>query len=779
MPKFSQQRTRSGARMGSIASLHDRLLILHPLLGCGFFAKQGEACGYCQYDSMLNEATPPLRDPLELVEVVRAALVEREIDTVYLYNGFAPQEDAGLRRLAPIIALLRKHLGHHQIALETVAPRDLTAIDELYAAGLDLFICNLEVNDADRFREICPGKAAQGGQEAVWRALDHAASLFPPGAVVSHLIVGLEPISSSIEGMKQLIGHCVVPLLHPFRPLPDTPLATTPLPTLDDVESLLLEQYRLLAASGLPTNRLRDMGRVLSPMEGRILVGRPAQLEERIADSALGRRVAGWRDLIMRSLWNSAHRDDDPYEDTRQISLHRLLLRKGSRYIALLTCLLLFIAAQDWQPPAGLSAQGWTTLSIFFLCLILWVSQLLPLTITSLLGLSLLPLTGVMPAEAVYGLFGNSAIFFILGAFMLAAGAIQTGLSEHLALHLLDRVGLGPKRLLLAMLLLPAAMAFVMPEHAVVAVMLPIAWEIVRGLGLKGGNRYAQSIFFALAWGAIIGGVATLLGGARGPLALALLHEITGKSFTFAQWSAASLPIVLPLLLVSALLLLSITPFGQLDVASARHRIDRRRMEAGALGASGWVMGLLLAITVLAWIFIGNDQGLAAISLISVVVMFALQLVTWKEIEPHVHWDVILMYGGAIALGKAMVVTGGGAWLAHQCIPADTSPFTLLLVLAIATLLLTECVSNAAAVAILLPVALPIAMEQGIDPIITALAIGIVAGFAFILPMGTPANAMIYATGHVRASAMMRYGPILSLCALLLFLITIATRLGV
>ncbi|MDQ6951676.1 MAG: DASS family sodium-coupled anion symporter [Mariprofundales bacterium] len=779
VPKFYQQHTRSGARMGSIASLHDRLLILHPLLGCGFFAQKGEACGYCQYDSMLNEATPPLRDPLELVEVVRAALVEREIDTVYLYNGFAPQEDAGLRRLAPIIALLRKHLGHHQIALETVAPRDLTAIDELYAAGLDIFICNLEVNNTDRFREICPGKAAQGGQEAVWRALDHAASLFSPGAVVSHLIVGLEPVSSSIEGMKQLIEHCVVPLLHPFRPLPDTPLATTPLPTLDDVEALLLEQYHLLAASGLPTNRLRDMGRVLSPMEGRILVGRPAQLEERIADSALGRRLAGWRDLISRSLWNSAHRDDDPYGDTQQISLRRLLLRKGGSYVALLTCFLFFMVAQSWQPPAGLSAEGWTTLSIFLLCLALWVSQLLPLTITSLLGLALLPLMGVMPSEAVYGLFGNSAIFFILGAFMLAAGAIETGLSEHLALHLLDRIGLGPRRLLLTMLLLPAAMAFVMPEHAVVAVMLPIAWEIVRGLGLKGGDRYAQSIFLALAWGAIIGGVATLLGGARGPLALALLHEITGKSFTFAQWSAASLPIVLPLLLIAAALLLFITPFGQLDIASARNRIDRRRMEAGALGSSGWVMGLLLAITVLTWIFIGNSQELAAISLISVVVMFALQLVTWKEIEPHVHWDVILMYGGAIALGKAMVVTGAGGWLAHQFIPADTSPFALLMVLAIATLLLTECVSNAAAVAILLPVALPIAMEQGIDPITTALAIGVVAGFAFVLPMGTPANAMIYATGHVRASTMMRYGPVLSLCALLLFLITMSAWWGV
>ncbi|MDQ6963596.1 MAG: DASS family sodium-coupled anion symporter, partial [Mariprofundales bacterium] len=399
-------------------------------------------------------------------------------------------------------------------------------------------------------------------------------------------------------------------------------------------------------------------------------------------------------------------------------------------------------------------------------------SQLLPLMITSLLGLALLPLTDVLPPGEVYSLFGNPAIFFILGAFILAAGAVRTGLSEHLALYFLDRVGLGPRRLLLAMLMLPAAMAFVMPEHVVVAVMLPIVWEVVRCLGLKGGDRYAQSLFLALAWGAVIGGVATLLGGARGPLALGLLQEITGQSFTFVQWSKASLPLVLPLLLVAAALLLMVTPFTGLEISAARSRIDRRRLEVGVLGSSGWMMGVLLGSTVLAWIVLGSEQGLASIALIAVVLMFGLQLVSWKAVEPLVHWDVILMYGGAIALGKALVVTGGGAWLAHQLIPDATSPFVLLLVLALTTLLLTECISNAATVAILLPVALPIALERGIDPVTTALAIGIVAGFAFILPMGTPPNAMIYSTGMVRPAAMMRYGGVLSLSAMLLFILS-------
>ncbi len=177
-PAFYKQRTRKGNRMGSFASLHDKLLILQPFMGCGFFANKGDACAYCQYDSMLNEAEPPLRDPLELVEVVVAALAEREIDTVYLYNGFSPSDDVGLSKLLPVIALLRRHLGHRQIALETVAPKDLSVIDALYAAGLDIFICNLEVFDKTRFKDVCLGKAKQGGQEAIFKALEHARSIF-------------------------------------------------------------------------------------------------------------------------------------------------------------------------------------------------------------------------------------------------------------------------------------------------------------------------------------------------------------------------------------------------------------------------------------------------------------------------------------------------------------------------------------------------------------------------------------------------------------------------
>ena len=458
-----------------------------------------------------------------------------------------------------------------------------------------------------------------------------------------------------------------------------------------------------------------------------------------------------------------------------QSPLHVLLARKGLSYAVLTVIALLAYLALNQAPPEGLTENGWRSIIVFCLCLILWVTQLLPLSVTSLMGLALLPLLGVMPADDAYGMFGNSAVFFILGAFILAGGIIKTGLSEHVALALIDRIGLGPRRLLLTMLLLPALMAAFMPEHAVAAVMLPIVWEVVRGLGLKPGHRYAQSLFFAMAWGAIIGGVATLLGGARGPLTLGIVEELTGKGFSFLDWMIAAGPLVLGMLIISGLVLYFVTPFEGLNVQDARIRIEKRQLELGRLSLQGRIMALLLFVTVLMWITKGHELGLASIALGSVVLMFAFRLVSWKEVESHVNWGVVLMYGGAIAVGKALTVTGAGIWLAQELLPSGLTGIALLALLALITLLMTESVSNAAAVAILLPVVIPFGMESGFDPVTIAMAVGIIAGFAFMLPMGTPPNAMIYGTGYIELASMLRFGAILSLSALLLFVLVSGT----
>ncbi|MDX8394111.1 MAG: hypothetical protein R8K21_05945 [Mariprofundales bacterium] len=320
-PLFYQQNTRLGARMGAFSALHDRLLVLQPRLGCGFFAnadmQQSLSCQYCHYESILRETNPPLRDSLELVEVVRAALRERQLDTVYLYNGFALGDDSGLGQLVPIIALLRKHLGIQRIALETVAVRDTSVLTELYAAGLDIFVCNLELQDADTFARICPGKQSYGGQEAVWQTLHAARAIFREGHVASNIIVGLEDISQSKKAISSLINSRIVPLLQPFRPLPETPLEHTKLPALEELETLFLHMYQQLEQAQLVSNRLRDMGRVFTPMESRALIGNAVTLSERwqlwTSTSPIGRRVEGLVNDLRRHL--RVHYDNNDKHD--------------------------------------------------------------------------------------------------------------------------------------------------------------------------------------------------------------------------------------------------------------------------------------------------------------------------------------------------------------------------------------------------------------------------------------------------------------------------------
>ena len=273
-----------------------------------------------------------------------------------------------------------------------------------------------------------------------------------------------------------------------------------------------------------------------------------------------------------------------------------------------------------------------------------------------------------------------------------------------------------------------------------------------------------------MAWGAIIGGVATLLGGARGPLALALVDELSGQSFSFLLWSQATLPLVMSEIFVAALLLNYMVSGVKLDMGSVQERFAERRLELGALTIKSWMMSLLIMGTVIAWLFSGHASTLASVSLISVVLMFALRLVSWVDVEKHVQWGVILMYGGAIAIGKALSDTGAAVWLANTMIPGDMVGLSLIALLVLITLFFTEGVSNAAAVAIILPIAIPVGVQAGIEPMFMALVIGIIAGFAFMLPMGTPPNAMVYASGYVKPAAMLKYGLILSATAFVLFI---------
>lgn len=415
--------------------------------------------------------------------------------------------------------------------------------------------------------------------------------------------------------------------------------------------------------------------------------------------------------------------------------------------------MLLLVLAYVAPAPDALGERGLRCLGVFAVCVTLWVTGVLPLAVTSLLVLALLPLMEVMPPDEAFALFGNRAVFFILGALVLAASMISTGLSARLAVLVVSRFGRSSRSLLLGVLLSSAFLSFAMPEHAVAAMMFPVVLQIAHALELQPGrSEWGRAVFLALGWGAIIGGIATLLGGARNPLAIAILYETTGESIGFFEWMRAAVPMALILLAFAAFFLDRIGSRENVDVAPGLALLRQRLQDAGPLSPEERRLAWIGGLTVLAWMFLGHEIGLAIISIVSAVLLFVFKVTDWTSIEEHVNWGIIIMYGGAVALGSALVDSGAAHWLATQLVQNELfPPFVVLAVLAFLTLVLTEGISNSAAVAVVLPIALSLAEIEGIGSAkLTVFAVALPAGLAFCLPMGSPPNAITYSAGYYR-----------------------------
>lgn len=456
--------------------------------------------------------------------------------------------------------------------------------------------------------------------------------------------------------------------------------------------------------------------------------------------------------------------------DTRPIWL--IVMDRTLRYQLLAGLMLLTVIAYHLTPPAGLTVNGYHSLVLFGITIVLWVSGLLPIAVTALLSMVMLPLAGILPAKQTYALFGNEAVFFILGAFILGAAMAGTGLSARLARAMLVRYGSTPRRLALTVFLLAAGLSFCMSEHAVAAMLFPVVVEISSSLGLKPGkSNYAKLLFMSIAWGCIIGGIATFLGGARAPLAVGMLREITAIDIAFFDWTMAAIMIVVPLLAIGFTLLLYFFPPDLTSVEDGVRVLNRKRLEVGKISYDEMITALVMIATIGGWVFFGRQLGLAAIAILGTAVLFTFRVVSWQTIEEYVNWGIIIMYGCSIALASAMEKTGAALWLANKGLTAfPMSPFVIVALISLVAILLTECISNAAVIAILMPIGLSLATGLGIDPRVMTLSIALPAGLAYCLPMGTPATAIAFGSGYLKSRDMIVPGVVVMGISWLLFL---------
>ncbi len=416
----------------------------------------------------------------------------------------------------------------------------------------------------------------------------------------------------------------------------------------------------------------------------------------------------------------------------------------------------LLCAAVWFAPtPAGLTAPGQAALAVLLLCMCWWLFAPVALPVTSLVGLALLPVLGALPADEALALFGNPAVFFVIGVFLVAVVLQRTGLSARLSLLGLRRISGSEDSLCMGVMALSWGLCCVIVSHAVAAIMLPVVLELIRALDLSPRSRTARRLLLSMAWGTVAGSNLTLLSSARATLALQLYGDYRAAGgmapdpIGFVAYMAGAAPVSLASLLVGMLVLrLSLPPEG-LDIAPAVARLDEKVRRLGPVSPAEKRTVVIVALMVLTMVLAG-PSWLGIVALIGSGVLFLFQVLRWEDAEREVNWGVALMYGGAIAVGGALYRTGATAWLAGALLSEEVGATGATVMVGLLSAAFTELVSNAAVIAVVLPVALPIGAQAGLDGHILAWTVPLSAGFAFLLPTSTPAMAMVFGTGYLR-----------------------------
>lgn len=396
-----------------------------------------------------------------------------------------------------------------------------------------------------------------------------------------------------------------------------------------------------------------------------------------------------------------------------------------------------------------------TGLSLLIFIAVLWLTEAIHVSITALLVPVLAVLLDVFPTGKALSSFADPIIFLFLGGFALASALSTQGLDKAIAAQVLN---FARGRLAVAVLLLfmvSAGLSMWISNTATAAMMLPLALGMLRQLDNEHHKSTWIFTLLGIAYCASIGGIATLVGSPPNAIAAAQ----TG--LTFMGWMQKALPLTL-LLLPAAVLVLYMVLKPDL---SARVTVEKNRVE--------WTQPRLLtliifAATVLCWIFsaplnklLGGLSSFDTLVAIAAIIALAVSgVVGWKDIERTTDWSVLLLFGGGLCLSAVLNATGTSLFLANNIgtLLDQASPLLVTLVIITFVVFLTEFASNTASAALLIPVFTGIAGSMGVDPVVLAVLIAVSASCAFMLPVATPPNAIVFGTGQVPQQQMMRTG---------------------
>jgi len=445
--------------------------------------------------------------------------------------------------------------------------------------------------------------------------------------------------------------------------------------------------------------------------------------------------------------------------------------------------------------PSGLSQQGWWIAAVGIWMAVWWMTEALPLAVTAILPLILFPLLGVRSIETTTPSYAHPLIFLFLGGFLLARAMHVWGLDTRVALKVVRFAGSSPRRLIAGIMAVTAFLSMWVSNTATAMVMLPIGVSIVKTFSEhpeEHAEDIAPALLLSIAYAATIGGIGTIIGTPPNALFAAFMAESYAIEISFIRWMFIGVPLLLVLLPITWFVLTRLAfRVGGKEAIEAASAVSKKLALLPPISKGERLVASVMLLVAALWIFRPiissafswlrlSDAGIA---MTGALLLFLLPvdlkqgrfLLSWRE-AAAIRWDVLILFGGGLALATAMSESDLANWIGDQLSGLRILPLSLLLLaLGILIVFVGELASNTAMAAVFLPVAGATALRMGEPALLLTLPVALFATLGFMLPVATPPNAIVFGSGVVEIRHMLRAGVILDLVGIVVVALAVLT----
>ncbi|MBZ5216285.1 DASS family sodium-coupled anion symporter [Bacillus paralicheniformis] len=466
---------------------------------------------------------------------------------------------------------------------------------------------------------------------------------------------------------------------------------------------------------------------------------------------------------------------------------------KTPQKIGLLLGPALFFAVLLFFFPEGLSHEGRMVLATTLWVAVWWITEAVPIPAASLLPIVLLPLTGALEGAAVTSSYGDPIVFLFLGGFLIALAMERWNLHKRIALNIISVVGTSTSRIVLGFMAATGFLSMWVSNTAAVMMMLPIGTAIIHQVSavmkseskdLAGEEaKFSKALIFSIGYAGTIGGLGTLIGTPPNIILAANIKKLYGVEVSFGGWMAFAVPVVVILLVAVWLYLTKVAhPIKMKELPGGKELILEEKRKLGKMSFEETMVLLVFGFAAFMWVtrtFLWDDKipGIddTMIAIFAASLLFLIpslnkggRVLDWS-VSKDLPWGILLLFGGGLALATGFKETGLAEWIGGRLTVLDGFNFVVIVVISAALVLfLTEITSNTATATMILPVLASLALALNVHPYALMVPAAMAANCAFMLPVGTPPNAIIFASGKLKISEMVRTGFVINIFTLIL-----------